>query len=154
QQRVLLNHNNPLVSDPPCNRRARARCCAGLGQVRRLTWACSTFSTAFRPAVSPTIRARGLRQQAKACRRPPRRCSPYLRSMRRKTCAGLVARHPPSRPGPRAVTSAPARRADKAERSAAAILATCCVAHWAEFSAAPPPERGSTAGSAGRLSDI
>src|SRR6266446_6811959 len=40
---------------------------------------------------------------------------------------------------------APACQADKAAPSAAG-LATCCAAHWAEFSAAPPPERCSTAG--------
>src|SRR5262249_19220201 len=71
------NHDNPFVSDPACNHRPRARCCPGLGQVRRLTWACSIFSTAFRLAVSPMIRAHELRRRAKACRRRPRRCSLY-----------------------------------------------------------------------------
>src|SRR5262249_6008419 len=85
QQTVTSEHNNPSVSDPPCNRRPCARCWPGLGQVRRLTWACSIFSTAFRLAASPTIHARELRRRAKACRPWPKRCSPYLRSTPRRT---------------------------------------------------------------------
>src|SRR5262245_10595509 len=58
QQTVTSEHNKPSVSDPPCNRRPCARCWPGLGQVRRLTWACSILNSIQAGGVSNDPRAR------------------------------------------------------------------------------------------------
>ena len=158
----------------PLRRAALQRSCIramlrpGVGQVRRLTWACSIFLPAFKAAArSPRADLRRRKQGHVADRQGDAGAARGLR--RSSTPAGRLAADA-AEPAHRA--AAPPAQAEDAGggglggslgdvlggmlgggRSAGTAggggSAICCAAPWAEFSAARPPERCSAAASAG-----
>src|SRR5262249_27146934 len=147
QQRVLLNHNNPLANDSPCNRHARARCCAGLGASQEADMGLLDILN--------TIQAGGVSNDPRARAAPASQgMSPTAKAL--LTLLAIYAMKnlrradaPPTQPaGPTGGNVSAGLPGGQGGTLGAATLATCCVAHWVEFSAAPPPERCSTADSA------